>query len=136
MKPIDRAVEIERLAALDTAQYEIARNEAADKLGFRASILDQLRDEKRRELRLDNARGDDGQGRPLTLPEVMPWADPIEGDHVAEALKATFKRYIRMSEEEAEVCALWVLLSWTVDKFSKAPRLAITSPTKGCGKTT
>jgi len=29
-----------------------------------------------------------------------------------------------------------VLLSWAIDKFSKAPRLAITSPTKGCGKTT
>jgi putative DNA primase/helicase len=135
-QPIDRAVEIERLAALDTAQYEIARNEAADKLGYRASVLDKLRDEKRRALRLEGTKSDDGQGRPLTLPEVMPWPDPVEGDRVAEALKATFKRYIRMSDAEAAVCALWVLLSWTIDKFSKAPRLAITSPTKGCGKTT
>jgi hypothetical protein len=57
----------------------------------------------------------------------------VEGDRVAEALKATIKRYIRMSDAEADVCALWVLLSWAIDKFSKAPRLAITSPTKGCG---
>jgi len=133
---IDRAVEIERLAALDTVDYEIARKEAADQLGIRASVLDDLRIQKRRELKLDNAKSDDGQGRTLALPEVMPWPDPIEGDRVAEALKATIKRYIRMSDPEADVCALWVLLSWAIDKFSKAPRLAITSPTKGCGKTT
>jgi hypothetical protein len=133
---IDRAVEIERLASLDTVDYEIARKEAADQLGIRASVLDDLRIQKRRELKLDNAKSDDGQGRTLALPEVMPWPDPIEGDRVAEALKATIKRYIRMSDAEADVCALWVLLSWAIDKFSKAPRLAITSPTKGCGKTT
>jgi hypothetical protein len=134
--PPDRTVEIERIAALDAAQYETVRNEFAGKLGFRASVLDKLRDEKRRELHLENGKSDDCQGRPLALPDVMPWPDPIDGDRAAEALKATFKRYIRMSEAEADVCALWVLLSWTIDKFSKAPRLAITSPTKGCGKTT
>jgi hypothetical protein len=133
---IDRAVEIERLAALDTVGYEIARKEAADRLGIRASVLDDLRIQKRRELKLDNAKTDEGQGRTLALPEVMPWPEPIEGDRVAEALKATIKRYIRLSDAEADVCALWVLLSWAIDKFSKAPRLAITSPTKGCGKTT
>lgn len=40
---LDRAVEIERLAALDTVDYEIARKEAADRLGLRASVLDDLR---------------------------------------------------------------------------------------------
>jgi hypothetical protein len=105
-------------------------------LGIRATVLDDLRTQKRRELKLDSAKTDDGQGRTLALPEVMPWPEPIEGDRVAEALKATIKRYIRMSDAEADVCALWVLLSWAIDKFSKAPRLAITSPTKGCGKTT
>jgi hypothetical protein len=95
-----------------------------------------LRSQKRRELKLESAKTDDGQGRALALPEVMPWSEPIECDRVAEALKATIKRYIRMSDAEADVCALWVLLSWAIDKFSKAPRLAITSPTKGCGKTT
>jgi putative DNA primase/helicase len=134
--PIDKAVEIERMAALDTAQYETVRKNKAAELGFRAEILDKLRVEKRRELGLENRKGDDGQGRPLALPEALPWPNPIEGDRIAEVLKATFKRYIRMSESEADVCALWVLLSWVIDRFSKAPRLAITSPTKGCGKTT
>ena len=38
--PPDRTVEIERIAALDAAQYETVRNEVAGKLGFRASVLD------------------------------------------------------------------------------------------------
>jgi len=66
----------------------------------------------------------------------MPWPDEIEGDRIASALSATFKRYIRMSDAQANLCALWVLLTWTLDKFSIAPRLCVTSPTKGCGKTT
>ena len=133
---LDRAVEIERLATLDTVDYEVARKDAADQLGIRASVLDDLRSQKRRELKLDSAKADDGQGRTLALPEVIPWPELIEGDRVAEALKATIKRYMRMSDAEADVCALWVILSWAIDKFCKAPRLAITSPTKGCGKTT
>jgi hypothetical protein len=134
--PIDRTVEIERVACLDQMDYEVGRKEAAERLGIRTTALDELRKQKRRELGLENSKGDDRQGQPLSLPEVMPWPDPIEGDRVAETLRATFKRYIRMSDPEADVCALWVLLSWLIDKFSKAPRLAITSPTKGCGKTT
>src|SRR5215813_5168808 len=98
---LDRTVEIERLAALDTVDYEVARKGAADQLGIRASVLDDLRTRKRRELKLDNAKSDDGQGRTLALPEIMPWPDPIEGDRVAEALKATIKLYIRMSDAEA-----------------------------------
>jgi hypothetical protein len=68
-------------------QYEVARKTAADQLGIRASVLDELRSQKRRELKLDGAKTDDGQGRTLALPEVMPWPEPIEGDRVAETLK-------------------------------------------------
>jgi hypothetical protein len=37
---IDRVVEIERLAALDPIDYDVARVEAAKRLGVRASVLD------------------------------------------------------------------------------------------------
>ena len=89
---LDRAVEIERLAALDTVDYEIARKEAADRLGLRASVLDDLRTQKRRELKLESAKTDDGQGRALTLPEIMPWSEPVEGDCIASALTATISQ--------------------------------------------
>jgi hypothetical protein len=133
---IDRMVEIEGAAALDDVNYDLAAPELAKRLGIRRSTLDSERKKKRRELRLENGNGDDGKGRPLELPDILPWPDPMEGDHVASALGATFKRYIRMSDAQADLCALWVLLTWTLDKFSIAPRLCVTSPTKGCGKTT
>jgi putative DNA primase/helicase len=133
---IDRVTEIERLAALELVDYEAVRVERAKELGFRASVLDKLRDEKRRELRLEPPRDGDGQGRPLKPDDIIPWPDPIEGDRAALSLSIAFQKYMRISRAQAGVCAFWVLLSWTIDKFSHAPRLCITSPTKGCGKTT
>jgi putative DNA primase/helicase len=41
-----------------------------------------------------------------------------------------------LSDAAADAIALWILHTWLVDKFTVTPRLAITSPTKGCGKTT
>jgi putative DNA primase/helicase len=134
--PIDRAVEIERLASLEVADYEMARRKAAKSLGIRVSILDDLRERKRRELKLDLPEGDVGQGRPLKPRDILPWPDPIVGDRISSSLSVAFQKYVRMSHAQADVCAFWVLLSWTIDKFSYAPRLCITSPTKGCGKTT
>ena len=107
--PIDRAAEIERLARLDPIDYETARGPAAERLGVRTSVLDNEVRKKRRELRLENGKRDDGSGRPLELPEILPWPEEIEGDHVASALSATFKRYVRMSDVQANLCALWVL---------------------------
>jgi hypothetical protein len=104
-EPIDREVEIERLAALDPVAYDVARNDAAEKLGIRAVTLDKQVKRKRKELGLDKADGDTGQGRTLSLPEILPWHEPIEGDRIATALSATFMRYIRMSDAEADVCA-------------------------------
>jgi len=134
---VDRVVELERLAALATEQYELERKSAAGNLGYRPHILDDLRKAKRREMRLDApSNGDAGQGRPLRFREFLPWPDEIEGDWVATALSATFKRFVRMSDAKADTCALWVLLGWVIDKFPIAPRLCITSPTKQCGKST
>jgi putative DNA primase/helicase len=129
-KSVDRVTEIERLAALEPIQYEAVRIAAAKQLNVRANILDREVARTRRALGLD--RPDDA-GQDKT---VLPWPDPVEGDHVAEALRATNRRYAVLSDGAADAIALWVLLSWAIDNFSFAPRLAITSPTRGCGKTT
>jgi putative DNA primase/helicase len=133
---IDRVVEIERLAAFEPIDYEAARTAAAERLGFRASVLDQEVKKKRRQLGLEKAGGDAGQGKAVKISDILPWPDSVEGDHVAQAVRATIRRYAVLSDAAADAITLWVLLSWTIDNFSIAPRLAITSPTKGCGKTT
>jgi hypothetical protein len=133
---VDRATEIERLAALDSINYEVVRIDEAKQLRMRPRILDQEVAKKRRALGVEPNDDDPGQGRSVKILDVLPWPDPIEGDHVASALAAALKTYVVLSDMAADAIALWVLHTWLVNKFTISPRLAITSPTKGCGKTT
>jgi hypothetical protein len=132
---IDRHTEIERLAALDPVDYEAARNDAAQRLNLRASFLDGAIAKKRRELGIATEQND-GQGREAKIADLLPWHQPVDGDFIAVALAAALKNYAVVSDAAADAIALWVLHTWLVNKFTVSPRLAITSPTKGCGKTT
>jgi hypothetical protein len=132
---VDRIAEIEQLAALDPIDYEAARVAASNRLGIRSHILDKQVAKTRRALGLaDNA--DDGQGRAVKIVDPLPWPESVDGDRVAETLVAAIKTYAVISDEQADTIALWVLQTWLIGKFTIAPRLAVTSPTKGCGKTT
>jgi hypothetical protein len=133
---VDRVTEIERLAALDSINYEVVRRDEAKRLGMRPGVLDQEVAKTRRALGLESNGDDPGQGRAVKIPEILPWVDAIEGDRVATGLASALKRYVVLSDAAADAIALWILHTWLVDKFTITPRLAITSPTKGCGKTT
>ena len=133
---IDRVVEIERLAALDPINYDVARVEAAKSLGIRAIVLDRVVGKKRRELGLDTDQDGDGQGRAVKIADVLPWHEPVDGDLIATTLAAAIKNYAVLADAAADAIALWILHTWLVNVFPISPRLAITSPTKGCGKTT
>ena len=133
---IDRATEIERLAALESINYEVVRRAEAKRLGMRPGILDQEVAKARRALGLERNGDDLEQGRAVKITDILPWADAIEGDRVATGLASALKRYVVLSDAAADTIALWILHTWLVDKFTITPRLAITSPTKGCGKTT
>jgi len=75
---VDRAAEIERLAALETINYEVVRIDEAKRLGIRSRILDQEVAKKRRALGLEGTTdGDPGQGRPVKILDILPWSDPI-----------------------------------------------------------
>src|SRR6516225_10208669 len=134
---VDMVVEIERLAALDPLVYETTRAETAKRLSVRASALDRAVVKKRRELGLEiDDEKDDGQGRAVKIVDVLPAVDPVDGDHLATSLACALRMYVALSDAAAEAVAFWVIYTWCVDAFYISPRLAITSPTKGCGKTT
>jgi hypothetical protein len=133
---LDRVVEIERLAALEPIDYEAARADAAKRLGVRTTVLDREVGKKRRELGLQDIQDDPGQGRAVKIADILLWPDPVDGDFVATSLAAAIKTYAVLPDVAADTIALWILQTWLLDKFYIAPRLAITSPTKGCGKTT
>ena len=119
----------------NSINYEIARAEAALLLKMRASVLDREVIKKRRALGLETDK-DDGQGRAVKIIDPLPWPEPVDGDWLATTLVAAVKTYVVVSDAIADVIALWAMHSWIVNAFTMSPRLAITSPTRGCGKTT
>lgn len=78
----------------------------------------------------------DGQGRAVKIADVLPWHELVDGDRIATALAAAIKIYAVLPDAAADAIALRILHTWLVNKFTISPRLAVTSPTKGCGKTT
>ena len=133
---IDRVTEIERLAALEPINYEGVRTDVATKLNIRASVLDREVTKTRRKLGLDTDDEDNGQGRAVKIADIWSWPEPVDGDYLATTLAAAIKTYAVVSDAQADTIAIWILHTWLADQFSISPRLAIKSPTKGCGKTT
>jgi putative DNA primase/helicase len=72
----------------------------------------------------------------LSLPEPTPWAEPVEGVKLLCDLSAAIRRHVVMPEHCADATALWVTHTYLLDVLQISPRLAVTSPEKGCGKTT
>ncbi len=123
--------EIERLAKLERLAYDRERKNAANRLKIRVGLLDRLVDAKR------GQPYDEGkQGHALNLAEPEAWPDPVDGAKLLDDVAAIIGRHVVMSDHAADAAALWVLHTHLVQNFAVSPRLAITSPEKGCGKTT
>ncbi len=131
LPPPEAEGEISRLAKLDNLEYERERKDVAKRLKFRAPILDRL-------VAAERDQFDDGsiQGRSLSLPEPEPWPEPVDGAELLDAISMIIRRHVVMPDHAADAAALWVLHTYLLGNFGISPRLAITSPEKGCGKTT
>jgi putative DNA primase/helicase len=77
-----------------------------------------------------------GQGRPVELPKIEPWPVTINGAELLGELCDAIRQYLVLPSGGAEALALWALHTHIFECFGHSPRLAITSPEKGCGKTT
>jgi hypothetical protein len=86
----------------------------------------------------ERPKGDDesGQGRKLELPDPDPWPESVSGLELIAGLETGISRYVGLPKDGAFTVVLWVLHTYCFDAFTCTPRLAITSPEKGCGKTT
>jgi putative DNA primase/helicase len=121
--------EIKKLAALPIGRYETSRVENAKRLKLRASVLDSLVEAKR----------DKAAKKPTDfLPHwnVEPWSEPVDGGALLAELHDHLKCYVVLPNKHGEVAVpLWMLHTWIFDCFDITPYLAITSPTRRCGKT-
>jgi putative DNA primase/helicase len=121
----------QRLAKLSPADYDRCRKSEAGRLGVRVDTLDQ----EVEALRTKNQQGA-GQGARLKLPEIEPWGDPVDGGAVLDAVSRRVSRYVALPQPAADVIALWTCHTHALPAFIHTPRLNITSPEKGCGKST
>jgi hypothetical protein len=121
--------EIVRISKLNPLAYARERDSLAHRLGISVGSLDAL-------VRAERGEDEPGQGKPITLPEPQPWGEPVSGATLLADIAAEVKRYMVLAPGAAEVVALWTLHAHALDAFGISPRLAITSPRPGCGKTT
>ena len=129
--PTPLEIEVRRLAALPSLEYELERNKAAKGLGIRVTALDELVTERRPE-------GDDqgAQGRPLSFPKIEPWPEPVNGAAMLHELRAVYGRYCALPPHAADTLALWTVHAHAIGAAPISPRLVLMSPQPRCGKTT
>jgi len=122
-----------RLAALAPAEYDRCRESEATALGIRVTTLDAEVERLRRRTGADDSTL---QGCAIDLPEVEPWPQPVDGVELLNAVSNNFLRYSALPPGAADAMTLWAAHSHCFEAFNFTPRLHITSPEKGCGKTT
>jgi hypothetical protein len=76
------------------------------------------------------------QGTAVKLTDVDPWHDPVDGAVLLDAITETFSQYVVLPDGASDALALWAVHTHYYKHFQHSPRLNISSPEKGCGKTT
>jgi putative DNA primase/helicase len=110
--------------------YECKRLEAAETLGCRVIVLDNVV----AGMRPKEAEEIDLQGREIVVPDVEPWPEAVNGAEVLDRVVERIELYLVLPPGAAVVMALWCLATYLYDCFDVFPRLNISSPTKRCGK--
>ncbi|WP_296762639.1 DUF3631 domain-containing protein [Sediminimonas sp.] len=129
----DAQAEVKRLAGLDAAAYEGERKAVAQRLGWRASVLDT-------EVSKACPRGagdDDSDDAPEAIETIEPWPDPVDGASLAEEIRDRLRAHVVFGATgDADCAAIWIIGSYLMETWRLWPRLLVTSPTKACGKST
>ncbi|HUZ32649.1 MAG TPA: DUF3631 domain-containing protein [Xanthobacteraceae bacterium] len=125
----DVEIEIQRLASLSEIQYERERKAAAERLEMRATVLDGA-------VKAARPKDSKGQGRTFELSDIEPWPDSVNGADLLDEISNAILRHVVMTPDSAGTLALWAAHTHCFECFVITPRAALTSPEKGCGKTT
>lgn len=75
------------------------------------------------------------QGHVALLSGPVPWPKPVDGAALLDGLARVFGRFVALPEGAADTLALWTVHAHALDATFISPILALTSPTKRCGKT-
>lgn len=84
----------------------------------------------------DEAAAPNIKGRAIELDDPEPADEDVDGAALLDEIVAFLTTYIVMPHESAEAIALWIAHTYAMDSWGVTPLLALSSPTKRCGKTT
>ena len=79
--------------------------------------------------------GDGVAGRPVRFEEIEPWNEPVDGSRLLAEISKSIGAYVVMDAHQRDATALWTVFAHAHDLRDYAPLLAVTAPTKRCGKT-
>ena len=75
-------------------------------------------------------------GSPIKLKKHEPWGEEVSLPDLLNDIEANMQRYVSMPVSERVACTLWIIHTHNMGAARCTPRLGITSPEMGCGKTT
>jgi putative DNA primase/helicase len=78
----------------------------------------------------------DLQGKPLFLREIEPHGEPVDGVELLIEICRAIRRYVVAENADIVAMALWCIAAHGIDAFAISPFLNLSSPEKGCGKST
>jgi hypothetical protein len=130
--------EARQLAKIDDPLERDAQTKArATELKVRVALLRERVAHYRGEAQVGAAAAEaDGVGTPLSLPDAAPWPDPVDGDALIGEILGKLVEFVVLFEPDAVAAALWIIHTHAHDTAFHSPRLAVTSPTLRCGKST
>ncbi len=125
----------EALRGMDEPPRELAREGAVKRLralGFASPgrIVDSVMPPALR------PASDPKAGSAVGFKEPEPWPEAVDSAELLSKIDGTVRRYLAIESEQAVLFALWALFAHAHEAFEISPILAITSPDKGCGKST
>ncbi len=128
-----REEELSHLGRLSPADYGVARKAASERLDIPLAFLDKEWDARRKQS--SHAR-EEGHGHTIAFEDIPPVFEPVDSADMGDRLAAIFTKFVVLPDYGAIVLTLWTIFTYCLDLFQIAPRLDLSSPEKGCGKTT
>lgn len=123
---IDSETEIKYLATLSDIDYEACRISAAERLGFRATMLDTFVKQSKLEYQEKND---------AMVENIEPWDQKVDGATLLNEIFELIKEYIVAEDSTVIAATLWIMFTWCIDAMEISPIACITAPEKRCGKT-
>jgi hypothetical protein len=120
-----RDLRFEKLATLDEVAYESQVEAVAEEFDITVLEVD-----KEVALRRDHKDDDNA------FDAREPWPETVDGGRLLDELRTVIRRHVFLEEKYVGAIAMWVLFAHTHNAWTHSPILMITSPVKGCGKTT